>query len=35
LLAQAPEGGYFTPSMLMGADYVLRLPGSRLIEAKG
>jgi short subunit dehydrogenase-like uncharacterized protein len=25
-------GGYFTPSMLMGADYVLRLPGVKLIE---
>ncbi|MBS0571276.1 MAG: saccharopine dehydrogenase NADP-binding domain-containing protein [Proteobacteria bacterium] len=27
-----PAGGYFTPSQLMGADYVLRLPGVRLIE---
>lgn len=26
------QGGYFTPSMLMGADYVLGLPGVRLIE---
>jgi short subunit dehydrogenase-like uncharacterized protein len=26
-------GGYFTPSLLMGADYVLSLPGVRLIEA--
>jgi short subunit dehydrogenase-like uncharacterized protein len=25
-------GGYFTPSMLMGADYVLTLPGVKLIE---
>ena len=25
-------GGYFTPSMLMGADYVLKLPGVKLIE---
>ena len=25
-------GGYFTPSLLMGADYVLSLPGVRLIE---
>jgi short subunit dehydrogenase-like uncharacterized protein len=25
-------GGYFTPSLLMGADYVLKLPGVRLIE---
>ena len=28
-----PVGGYFTPSQLMGADYVLKLPGVRLIEA--
>jgi short subunit dehydrogenase-like uncharacterized protein len=35
LLAQthAPTGGYFTPSQLMGADYVLSLPGVRLVEA--
>jgi short subunit dehydrogenase-like uncharacterized protein len=26
-------GGYYTPSLLMGADYVLSLPGVRLIEA--
>ncbi|MFA5684290.1 MAG: saccharopine dehydrogenase NADP-binding domain-containing protein [Lysobacteraceae bacterium] len=26
----APAGGYYTPSMLMGADYVLSLPGVRL-----
>lgn len=34
LLAQtsAGKGGYFTPSQLMGAEYVLRLPGVRLIE---
>ena len=25
-------GGYFTPSLLMGVDYVLRLPGVKLIE---
>jgi short subunit dehydrogenase-like uncharacterized protein len=25
-------GGYFTPSLLMGADYVLKLPGVKLIE---
>jgi short subunit dehydrogenase-like uncharacterized protein len=30
--AQPPAGGYFTPSQLMGADYVLKLPGVRLIE---
>jgi short subunit dehydrogenase-like uncharacterized protein len=28
-----PAGGYFTPSQLMGADYVLKLPGVKLIEA--
>jgi short subunit dehydrogenase-like uncharacterized protein len=28
-----PAGGYFTPSLLMGADYVLSLPGVRLIES--
>jgi short subunit dehydrogenase-like uncharacterized protein len=28
----AGKGGYFTPSQLMGADYVLKLPGVRLIE---
>ena len=26
----APPGGYYTPSQLMGADYVLELPGVRL-----
>jgi short subunit dehydrogenase-like uncharacterized protein len=31
-LASPPGGGYFTPSQLMGADYVLKLPGVRLIE---
>lgn len=25
-------GGYFTPSLLMGADYVLKLPGVRRVE---
>jgi short subunit dehydrogenase-like uncharacterized protein len=31
--AQPPAGGgYFTPSQLMGADYVLSLPGVRLVE---
>lgn len=29
----APPGGYYTPSLLMGADYVLTLPGVQLIEA--
>jgi short subunit dehydrogenase-like uncharacterized protein len=35
-LLEAPppaNGGYFTPAQRMGADYVLRLPGVRLIEA--
>jgi short subunit dehydrogenase-like uncharacterized protein len=33
VLDQPPAGGgYFTPSQLMGADYVLSLPGVRLIE---
>lgn len=26
-----PSGGYFTPSQLMGAEYVLKLPGVRLV----
>jgi short subunit dehydrogenase-like uncharacterized protein len=30
--AQRPAGGYFTPSQLMGAEYVLSLPGVRLIS---
>jgi short subunit dehydrogenase-like uncharacterized protein len=29
----APAGGYFTPSQLMGADYVLKLPGVNLVGA--
>ena len=32
LRAQPPAGGYYTPSMLMGADYVLGLPGVRKVE---
>jgi short subunit dehydrogenase-like uncharacterized protein len=32
-LTSPPKGGYFTPSQLMGADYVLKLPGVRLIGA--
>lgn len=32
LLTAPPAGGYYTPSQLMGADYVLGLPGVRLIE---
>ncbi len=31
LLAHTPAGGYYTPSMLMGEDYVLTLPGVRLL----
>ena len=27
------DGGYFTPSQMMGADYVLKLPGVRLIDS--
>lgn len=30
LLVEAPAGGYYTPSQLMGADYVLGLPGVAL-----
>ncbi len=30
---QPPAGGYFTPSQLMGADYVLKLPGVTLVES--
>jgi short subunit dehydrogenase-like uncharacterized protein len=30
VLRTAPAGGYYTPSQLMGADYVLGLPGVRL-----
>jgi len=30
LEGERPEGGYYTPSMLMGPDYVLDLPGVRL-----
>ncbi|MEO8671818.1 MAG: saccharopine dehydrogenase NADP-binding domain-containing protein [Tahibacter sp.] len=31
VLKHSGEGGYYTPSQLMGADYVLRLPGVRRI----
>jgi len=31
--AHAPAGGYFTPSQLMGAEYVLKLPGVKLVGA--
>jgi len=30
LLAQHPAGGFYTASQLMGADYILSLPGSSL-----
>lgn len=30
LTGERPAGGYYTPSMLMGPDYVLSLPGVRL-----
>jgi short subunit dehydrogenase-like uncharacterized protein len=32
VLAQSPAGGYFTPSRLMGSDYVLRVPGVSVVE---
>ena len=32
LLANSPAGGYYTPSLLMGEDYVLTLPGVRLLS---
>jgi short subunit dehydrogenase-like uncharacterized protein len=31
-MTSPPAGGYFTPSQLMGKDYVLTLPGVRLVE---
>ncbi|MEP6882386.1 MAG: saccharopine dehydrogenase NADP-binding domain-containing protein [Dokdonella sp.] len=34
VLANAPDGGYYTPSMLMGADYVLGLPGVALLDSQ-
>lgn len=34
LLANTPAGGYYTPSMLMGADYVLDLPDVRLLDSR-
>ncbi len=33
LAAQRPIGGFYTPSRLMGADYVLRLPGVKRLSA--
>jgi short subunit dehydrogenase-like uncharacterized protein len=32
VLANTPAGGFTTPSLLMGADYVLGLPGVRLLD---
>jgi short subunit dehydrogenase-like uncharacterized protein len=32
--AQRPIGGYYTPSRLMGADYVLRLPGVKRLPGQ-
>lgn len=31
VLAKQPSGGFYTASQMMGADYVLSLPGSRLV----
>jgi short subunit dehydrogenase-like uncharacterized protein len=31
MAAQRPIGGFYTPSRLMGADYILRLPGVKRI----
>jgi short subunit dehydrogenase-like uncharacterized protein len=31
LEGEKPQGGYYTPAMLMGPDYVLRLPGVKII----
>ena len=30
---QRPIGGYYTPSRLMGADYILRLPGVKRVSS--
>jgi len=32
VLDRRPEGGYYTPSQLLGPDYVLSLPGVRLVR---
>lgn len=32
VLATPRPGGFYTPSLLMGADYVLGLPGVRVVE---
>ena len=31
VIAKHPEGGFFTASQMMGADYILSLPGSALV----
>lgn len=35
LLSTTAQGGYYTPSMLMGADFVCRLPGVSAIALEG
>lgn len=35
LLANSPAGGYYTPSLLMGPEFVLKLPGVRLLDEGG
>ena len=35
LLGRTLDGGYYTPSMLLGPDYALTLPGVRLMRAPG
>ena len=32
VLAKSPKGGYYTPSQLMGAEYVLSLPGVKRVR---
>ncbi|GAB3005889.1 hypothetical protein GCM10010960_17140 [Arenimonas maotaiensis] len=34
MAAQRPIGGFYTPSRLMGADYVLRLPGVKRVGSR-
>ena len=31
LEGEKPQGGYYTPSMLMGPEYVLSLPGVKMV----
>ena len=35
IIAKRPAGGFYTASQMMGADYILSLPGSHLIESAG